>query len=189
VQVEIDCGSRSVSEKFGREAAKALQMRGFKIGPAGWRLIVSHQVSDSGNSLDFGLKQQVAIPKVDFLWQLLDTKGTEVWREKGEGFFPMSSSKYHTKTRGAYDYAPGEQQLMPFETMEYYDFGSRDPREAMEEEIIERSFDVGLLERLPKVLLEVGGQYPKFPVSRAMAVKKGEEAGKAQGATDEADKR
>jgi hypothetical protein len=68
---------------------------------------------------------------------------------------------------------------MPFETMEYYDFGSRDPREAMEEEIIERSFDVGLLERLPKVLLEVEGQYPRFPVSRAMAVKKTDGAGGA----------
>jgi WD40 repeat protein len=181
VQVEIDCGSRSVSEKFGLEAARALQMRGFKIGPAGWRLVVSHQVSDSGNSLDFGLKQQVAIPKVDFFWQLLDTKGTNVWHEKGEGFFPMSSSKYHTKTRGAYDYAPGEQQLTPFETMEYYDFGSRDPREAMEEEIIERSFDVGLLERLPKVLLEVAGQYPRFPASRAMAVKKAETPAPAPG--------
>jgi hypothetical protein len=38
--------------------------------------------------------------------------------------------------------------------MEYYDFGSRDPREAMEEEILERGPGVGLLERLPKLLLK-----------------------------------
>jgi hypothetical protein len=51
----------------------------------------------------------------------------------------------------------------------------------MEEEIIERSFDVGLLERLPKVLLEVAGQYPRFPASRAMAVKKAETPAPAPG--------
>jgi hypothetical protein len=176
VQVEIDCGSRSVSEKFGLEAARALQMRGFKIGPAGWRLVVSDKTSDSGNTLVFG-RSETPIPKVDYLWQLLDTKGTEVWHEKGEAFFALTGSKYHTKTRDAYDYAPGEQQLAAFETMEYYDFGSREPRAAMEEEILERGPDVGLLERLPKVLLEVGGQYPEFPVSREMMVKKREDAG------------
>jgi hypothetical protein len=151
-------------------------MRGFKIGPAGWRLVVSHKTSDSGNTLVFG-RSETPIPKVDYLWQLLDTKGTEVWHEKGEAFFALTGSKYHTKTRDAYDYAPGEQQLAAFETMEYYDFGSREPRAAMEEEILERGPDVGLLERLPKVLLEVGGQYPEFPVSREMMVKKREDAG------------
>lgn len=171
VQIEIDCGSRSNSEKFGRDAARALQMRGFKIGPGGWRLVVSHKTTDSGNSLVFG-NSGTPIPKVDYFWQLLDAKGTVVWQENGEGNFPLTQSKYHTKTRDAYDYAPGEQQLTTFETMEYYDFGSLDPREAMEDEILERGPDVGLLERLPKVLLEVQGQYPTFPVSRDMAVTK-----------------
>jgi hypothetical protein len=47
----------------------------------------------------------------------------------------------------------------------------------MEEEILERGPDVGLLERLPKLLLKSGDKYPTFPVSREMPVRKREEAG------------
>jgi hypothetical protein len=162
------------------EAARALQMRGFKIGPAGWRLIVSHKISNSANSLEYGLKSYVSVPKVDYLWQLLDAQGNEVWRTTGEFLFQYSGSRYFTKSRDAYDYAPGERQLTVFEEMEYYDFGRRDPRAAMEEEILERGPGVGLLERLPKLLLKSGDKYPTCPVSREMPVKKGDEAGGEQ---------
>ncbi len=171
VQVEIDAGTRAFSQKFGPEIAKELAQCGYKIGKGGWRMVISHAVSNSGSSLLRGTTE-IPIPKVTFVWQLMDPKGKEVWRNKVETYFQASGSKYYKKTRTAYDFAPTEKQLAPMERMEYYDFGNKDPKTAMAEELMERGPGLEIAERLPKLFLKVGDSYPAFPANVGFPIRK-----------------
>ena len=67
----------------------------YRIGPDGWRLVVSHKVVDSGSSLTMG-PTSIAIPKVDYTWQLLDPDDVETWRATTTAYFPGTSSKYYS---------------------------------------------------------------------------------------------
>jgi hypothetical protein len=174
IQVEIDCGSSALAEKFGPTIVAALEGRGFRIGEGGWRLIVSHTV-DSNGALVSGMTE-IPIPQVDYVWQLLDEQGKEVWRETHSNYWAGTSSQYYTKTRDAYDFAPGERQLSVFEYEEQYDFGMRDPEDAMLEEVLEQGPGVNSLTKLPPLLLKVGDAYHTFPVNLTVETKLPEKA-------------
>ncbi len=173
VRIEIDCGSETLSKKYGEQIASALESQGYRIGPEGWRLVVSHKVTNSGGSLILG-RSETPIPQVDYAWLLVDAKGNEVWQAKGSSYFLGTGSRYYTKTRTAYDFAPNEPPLTAFESMEYYDFGNRDAREAIAEEILEFGPRMEFLERWPKLLLKVGDSYPMFPVNLSLTIKSGD---------------
>jgi hypothetical protein len=108
---------------------------------------------------------------VDYVWQLLDEQGKEVWRETHSNYWLGTRSQYYTKTRDAYDFAPGERQLTVFEYEEQYDFGMRDPEDAMLEEVLEQGPGIESLTKLPPLLLKVGDAYPTFPVNLAVETK------------------
>lgn len=180
VQVEVDAGSPALSSQYGSEIAKEFAKSGYQIGKAGWRLTVSHNVNNSGSSMRRGTTE-FAIPKVEYAWQLVDPKGQQVWSNKVEYFFRASGSKYFKKTRTAYDFAPGEQQLTPFEQMEYYDFGNRDAREAIAEELMERGPGMEAMEKLPKLYFKVGDQYPTFPAGFSLPIRKAPDVEQAKG--------
>ncbi len=67
-------------------------------------------------------------------------------------------------TRDAYDFARGERQLSVFEYEESYDFGGRNMREAIAEEM-QKEPSVILLERIPP-LLKVDDAY-QTPIRRS----------------------
>lgn len=181
VQVEVDAGSSTLNNKYANEIARGLAASGYKIGKAGWRMIVSHKVSDSTESLQKG-NSRIVIPKVEYGWQLVDSKGKQVWSYKAESNFQGSGSKYYKKTRTAYDFAPGEKQLDAFERMEYYDFGSRGAKAAITDELMERGPGMSAMEKLPKLYFRVGDEYPTFPAGFGLPIKKAPEARQENGA-------
>ena len=169
IRIEIDLGTPAWGETHGRQVAEALQKRGHRVGPGGWRLRIRHQVADAGSSLSQGA-QNIPLPKVDYTWELLDPKGNQAWRGASSGYFPRIGSKYRlTKP-------PPGQKIQPasaFERIDYYDFGGRDVRRAVVEEILETGAGLTLPESLPRRLLKVGDSYPKFPVALDFDFKKG----------------
>jgi WD40 repeat protein len=158
LRVEIDAGPAANGEKHAQGIAAQLQKRGYTIGPGGWRLRIVHEVADSGGSLSFG-KANVPLPKVAYTWQLLDPRGAEAWRGTTHGYFLGIGSKYHSRPR------PGQAAPVPFDVrVEYYEFGGRDVRTAVVEEILEAGGGLTTVpETLPRRLLRAGGEYLQFP--------------------------
>jgi len=68
--------------------------------------------------------------------------------------------------------------------MEYYDFGNRDAREAITEELMERGPAMEAMEKLPKLYFRVGDEYPTFPVGFGLPIRKAPEAEQEKGTAD-----
>lgn len=114
-------------------------------------------MADSGDSLTMG-RASLPIPKVVYTWELLDESGQLVWQGKSDGRFPAYSSKYATQ-------APPAQTTNPLDQSRHFNFGGRDIRGAIVEEIFEVGAGLTVPGILPKSLLKVGDTYPKYPVS------------------------
>ena len=153
---ECSVGDDALAQRCGQAILTALQQAGFTIGPGGWVLRVTHQVTNSGEAFENGM----AIPKIIYDWQLIDAKGNVAWKNTAEAYFAASTSKYHRKPKF------NEQPVEFGKFIDHYDFGGRVPRAAILEEIRERNGGVsGLPKTFPTHFYKLGDTYLQQPIT------------------------
>jgi hypothetical protein len=148
--LEIDLGTPERSREFGRLQLAWLQSRGFKIGTGGWRLRVTYKVSDSDKRLPDG----TIVPTALVRQVLLNPLNQEVWTIDQAHTFG-NSSKYYTGNKASGKNSPGE-------LSEPYDFGGQSAREAIVEEMLDKSAHQPI--ELPEALGKFENRFQSFPV-------------------------
>jgi hypothetical protein len=168
LRLELDAGTPEFGKKLGSEVAARFQKLGYKIGPGGWTMRISHKVVDSGTTFMRG-KETLKIPKVTYTWELLDPKGSLAWSGTSDAYFGNTSSKFYQKPNPL---QRNREASSPYIKVEHFDFGAKDPREAVAEEILERGAGLVPPDTIPRALLKVGTAYQQFPVSMEFVFKK-----------------
>jgi hypothetical protein len=166
LRVEVDVGETVRSRELAQKLAKELQSRGFTIGPTGLALRVSHSVENTREELTFGGMggKGRPIPSVRYAWQLISSEGKVAWQMVTYGYFFRQGSKYYSKTKRE-GLVPGAAGMSQMRT-EYYDFGGRDMRMAIVEEILQGSGSVTLPPGAPPpFLVKAKGEYKPVPVA------------------------
>ena len=149
--LEIDLGTTERSREFGRLQLAWLQSRGYKIGPGGWRLRVTYKVDDTGKRLPDG----AVVPSAHVRQVLLNRLNQEVWSLDQIHTFG-SSSKYYIGNK-----ATGKN--LPAGLTEPYDFGGQSGREAIVEEMLDKSAHQPI--ELPETLGKLENRFQPFPVT------------------------
>ena len=163
--VKVDAGAEASSRAQAEAIARALQERGYRIGPDGWALRVSYAVKDSASTLDFS-GTTVPIPMVSYDWKLVTAAGAVLWEGTSGGYFQGRNSKYFLNPTGRglgvipADDVPAAQQY----SVENYLFPDGDMRTAVVEEILAAERDYGpILDKLPPAVLVVDGRPLSLP--------------------------
>jgi WD40 repeat protein len=142
ISVEVDVGDAQRSLKMAQNMVARLMAEGFTVGPGGFRLKARERevvTNLSGAHAPFLGNQPV--PGIEVTWSLHGPNGTQVWRLHKLAEF-TGQSRYAKGSRKT-----GKRIGMMEEVVTEYDFGGRNPREALLEELREKS--VGLLMDLP----------------------------------------
>jgi hypothetical protein len=142
IAVEVDLGDATLSRKMAQNMVTRLTLGGFTVGPGGFRVKASQReiVADASGAYAPFLGNQ-PVPALQVTWSLHGPNGIQVWRTHQVVAF-NSESKYFQGNK-----ATGKRVGAMQEIVAEYDFGGRDPREAILEELKEKS--VGLLMDLP----------------------------------------
>jgi hypothetical protein len=162
LRIEVDLGTDGRSQAAAQKLAGAAQNAGFTVGPGGWVLRVTGEVADTTEILEGNFASKGVIPEVKFTWKLVDSAGVEAWQATSAGRFARQGSKYFTKSQLG-GFVGGTQGGM--ERTEYYDFGNRDMRSAIVEEILERPQNLALPTGVPNWLLKANGAYHRLPLA------------------------
>jgi hypothetical protein len=163
VKVEVDCGSEARNAEATAALTKVLKDMGQTVGDGGWALRMTAREQDTRREMKVGLarKETVKVPSFSGSVKLLAPDGAEVWSSGTSANFPGQSSRYYKKKE---DVIVGPQA----EWVEHYDFGGRDPREAMADEVwghlLSRSRFYGL------GVVNVGGRRVTLPLEQAVGL-------------------
>ena len=167
LRVKVDFGDPEVSRTRAGAIARALQERGYAIGPDGWILRVSYAVGDGGSTLEFG-SGSVPIPQVNYDWKLVTPAGSVLWEGTSGGYFRGRNSRYFLNpTGGGINVIPsGDLPEAQQYSVENYLFPDGDMRTAVVEEILAAEKDfTRILDELPNAVLEVAGRPLRLPVA------------------------
>ena len=135
---------------------QVLAAEGYGTGRSDWRLVVSGQRANSTASLETPAGGKIPIPFISGKVQFLDPTGAVVLETPASGGFDMNHSKYKT----------GKEDLGPMGgSITHFNFGFRDPGDAMAEEAWE-NFMTGVKSgnRFPRVLARVNGKVVPLPI-------------------------
>jgi hypothetical protein len=152
LRLDIDAGKTEWSQAHGEKILAELQRRGYTIGPAGFVLRVQPRIIPTTETLTYGPGKSVSVPRVEYVWQLLDAQDESGWLGRNSGHFLEENSKYH-KGR----------QTSGTTVEDLYDFGRQTAEEAIVREILERGVGFVVPNELPAQLLRAGGKYVEFP--------------------------
>jgi WD40 repeat protein len=158
IRVEIDVGDASLATTHSRKALEALQRQGWTIGPGGGLLKVTMTVEDTGTEMEFEVGLRINVPLVVYAWRLYDSEGREVFTSHSTGHFAARQSKYVT--------TPDLETRRRMGADSYYDFGGRNPRTAIIEEILEIGRGLDAPPTFPQKLFASGGKFVTIPVAR-----------------------
>lgn len=155
IRLELDLKDKELAEKRGPGVLKALQEQGWKIGTGGGTMKVEMTIGESGNEIEFASGMRIHVPILYYGWRLLDASGTELAANSTAGHFPFRASRYATTV--------DLQTRREMSGDSYYDFGIRDPRTAMIEEILDSAKGLTEAPKFPKTLMAGGGKYIDTP--------------------------
>jgi hypothetical protein len=171
LRVEVDLGTEDRSRRAAEGTAGGLRKRGVAIGPKGWALRISHAVTDGPQRLQSGPADAGRpVPEVRFTWRLFAPDGGAVWEGTGTGRFPGMGSRYYTKSKQEFTGGPAVALRTDF-----YDFGGKDMRTAVVEEILDRAADA-LPEPVggsPGAVIRTGGGNAVLPITRTLTLTTG----------------
>jgi len=131
---------------------------GYRGDRGGWRLAVSGQRVNTSGSLETERGGRITIPGINGKIQLLDPGGEIVWETTASGGWDRNQTKYKTRKE---DLGPGPGGG----SITHYNFGLRDPGDAMAEEAWDNFVD-GIKTRanFPRVLARVNGKVVPLPI-------------------------
>ncbi|MEZ6134831.1 MAG: WD40 repeat domain-containing protein [Pirellulaceae bacterium] len=128
VQLELDVGDVALAEKFAPRILSAMAAKGWVIGPSHFVFKVSGQTANTHKKITFTKpSRSVMIPKIVYKWQLVDSSGNKILQTETEGAFALRNSKYKT--------TESPSRGFPRDLDINFDFGRKDPKSAMVEEI------------------------------------------------------
>lgn len=170
IRLEMDFGRESWSKLHGERVLAALQNRGYTIGRAGFVLRVRPRTIPTTNLLLFhkpGAKlgdapAKVSIPRVEYVWEMLDAQGQVLWTARSTGQFLQDKSKYFKGSRST----DGRLEAL-------FDFQGKDTEKAIVDEILEQGAGLVVPEKLPDQLLFGGGEYLEVPYSMPWTMNEG----------------
>jgi WD40 repeat protein len=173
VRVEVDLGGSARSRSTAENLARQLANREYRIGPNGFVLRYVSETLDSGQSLNTGIgaKELVLVPRLEAKWEFIDDRGATIWQTTDHYDFKHALSKYFMKSKPGYD---NSMAGGPFVFVEYFDFQGKNPRQAIEEELLEDAAKVGLSQYFPSgSFLLAGGKYATLPLTFDFAIPAG----------------
>jgi hypothetical protein len=163
IRFEIDLGDSRLSKQHGAVLLPELQKQGWKIGPGGNTLRVTRTIGDEGREIEFKAGRAM-IPQLYYTWRLLDSAGREIAANATVGRFSFDKSRYSIKP----DYETRTRTGADF----YFDFGSKDPRTAMIEEIEDSGSGLQTPPPFPAIRYFANGKYMALPVKTEMPAAK-----------------
>ncbi len=156
VKVAADLGNRGRDSKARELFEKSLRDGGYVVGDGGWTLEVTGKAAAGSQRLTATGGGSVAVPSVSGSVRLVAPDGSAVGAGGFSGSFGQKRSKYYTSS----------ETVGLGGSITHYNFGGRNPTEAMAEEAWEdamQALPLGL--RYPRILAKVGGQLTPLPVT------------------------
>ncbi|MFG0296214.1 MAG: hypothetical protein ACF8PG_09940, partial [Maioricimonas sp. JB045] len=101
IQVEVDLGTRAVSQQQATRFASFLAAHGRTIGPGGDILRITHEVIEDkqgSGGLTTNLVDGIRIPLVTYTGRLIETSGKQSVVLVSQGRFPFEKSRYFVKS-------------------------------------------------------------------------------------------
>jgi hypothetical protein len=158
VEVVSETGDGSRDAVIRSHVGQLLGAEGYGVGRGGWRIRVTGKRGGSSGTLSTPKGDKISIPSVSWTIQLVDPAGTVHWEGSASGGFDLNHSKYRT---GKEELGPG-----PFGgSVTHFNFGARDPVEAMSEEAWDNFLDGLKSLSYPRVLARVNGKVVRLPIA------------------------
>jgi hypothetical protein len=156
VEATSNTGSATRDAIIKSMVASRLAAEGYGNARGGWKLSVIGERGPNSGSLDTPEGGKIPIPTIKGRIQLIDPGGGVVWETSATGGWDRYRTKYKTST----------ENLGAGESVTHYNFGLRDPVEAMADEAWE-NYVQGLKTSVlfPRVLARVGGKFVTLPMS------------------------
>lgn len=153
--VEADLRKTERSQTLAKEQVTMLQKNGYTIGKSPWRLRADAEVFDSQSRFTNG----EPIPAVRFTWRLFTPEGTETWKHSRNILFADVGGKYGVSEEVIREAKPFEEGLI----LEKYDFGGRNPREVLVEDMLDKAMNFRTIEMFPRQTGKFNGRYQELP--------------------------
>jgi hypothetical protein len=142
IAVEADLGDAGRSADLARNMASLLAKSGFTVGPGGWRVKADCREAVTQFSPYARWVGNQPVPAVEVNWHLVGPDGTTVVWDQAKMVQFDTQSRYFKGSKST-----GKTIGKMEEVQVEFDFGGRNPREAILEELYEKS--VNLLMELP----------------------------------------
>jgi hypothetical protein len=161
VEVVSDTEDATRDAIFRSTLGQMLTSEGYVQERGGWKFSLTGKSIDSGVSVTTLGGKKVAIPKIEAKVQLIDAAGAVAWETQLKGGFDKFRSKYRMDKETSGPGGGGVPILS---------FGSRDPREAMDEEawfsVVDTFRKAG---SFPRVFARVNGKIVQLPIAVPLA--------------------
>lgn len=160
VEVVSNTGNASRDAVIRSTIKRVLADEGYRTDGPGWRIVVTGQrTAGTGASLETPSGDKIRIPGVSGKIQLLDPVERVAWETPHSGGWDMQNTKYKTHTTK--EGTPG----LGGSSTTHYNFGGRDPQDAMADEAWE-SFVQGVGNpRFPRVMAKINDKLVQLPVT------------------------
>ena len=156
IQLEIDVGDAAKAKQYGQVLLTNLQTEGWKIGPSKFVMKVTTHVTESENEIEFLDGQRIRIPLVAYNYSLLDDGGRTLAEGQTLAGFDSSTTRYRTKVDLETRRITGDNA---------FDFGDKNPKVAILEEILETGGGITSLPYMPnEPRLFTNGEILKIPM-------------------------
>jgi hypothetical protein len=155
VKVSTELGNRSRNTKARELFEKSLRDGGYILGDGGWTLEVTGKAGAGSQRLTATGGRTIAVPSVSGSVRLVAPDGSAVTAGGFHGSFGQRRSKYFVSS----------ENVGLGGSITHYNFGGRDPGEAMADEAWEdamQALPMGL--GYPRILAKIGGKLTPLPV-------------------------
>jgi WD40 repeat protein len=160
IEVVSNTGNGSRDAVIRSQLNGLVVSEGYRGDRGGWRLTVSGQRVNTSGSLETEKGGRITIPGINGKIQLFDPTGAMVWETTASGGWDMFHTKYKGSTERVGGVGPGSG------TITHYNFGGRDPGDAMAEEAWDNFVDgIKTSARFPRVLARVNGKIVPLPIA------------------------
>ena len=117
--LDVDLGSKSVSEECARNLAKKLHEQGYPIGPGGWTYEVRYKVGSQGEEMRVGLSVET-VPIVPVVHRLLTEAGAQVAGDQTDYHFKPEKTRFMVAAEESPDQPAPASGMVEYNV--YYEF-------------------------------------------------------------------